>query len=1383
MRYTRGLLFVAALFFLLTLRAGTVNASLGAADLQCSTNGDYDCTYANGGKATDKAGEECFQNKPCSEIVNGTTISGVCVSGDTCDDKNPSEQKKTPGVTPSETPPAASPPPSEPPAAPASSAITPVEPVTPESPTSPSEKASTPSAEGPSILQDVSPDKSAANNAPNLSLQSPDLSDTSQPAGPTSVDQALKSAENSEAGGAPQQAAPEGQAPGADTAEPAAQKPAANDSAVNLGSISNPGDYQNLAPGENPASPSYNSQAAPAGESPTGEAPSTFGPDQTPPPPEPAPAGCGSFTSCAVKDVADAASNVAKFVGDSIMPSANAEPYNPTLGQTIADVSSMTCQAVGCNPALMQQWLGGICGIESNCNPDVSHVLPGPNNTPSNYQGAFQVGLDETQASIAALQQMALSPNLSPSQQAQFGNAASAAQAMLDNGKNPNADPTLSVYLAAGYEQANNIPSQVSSLAGGDPQKAVGLAMLGQLAPGNFANNSSLGLDSKIGPVTAGILNSNGYLVTPGMTIDQVSNVVLSAANTQQGGFRIDSGINFAAGFNSANVSPSIDTSSSALAFQGLAAPSGVLAGEPIASSIASQYPILESSPSSAAPVTPVAASDVAPLSAYNIPPNYGNPGPAAPFEANYPAPAGANVSDQAFAAGYNVSNPTSPFYSPTQEFNQVGTDLAPSVQLEAPQSHSAGEIAFQNGPEAGTPLIGDVGAQPQGTSPLPSSYNSQALEDAALNRYASIQNGINNVMQGLPTSNTVTPLSSQDILAQYSGLNDSLSPAFLQQSPSAESLVQAQQNYGGSITPSEVFVSAPDEAHASAAPSSVAQEAGAPAPAAPAVVTPEGDHAIASDSTGFPVVNSSPDDPILKALQQQVVGTQANVDDTVKAGAFWDSNPELAQLQMSACAAAGGGDCSPLVPDVGKAQQALADAQKGLSDYQQGIISPSIADAQARISEGQGAANSFLTNAAQYLSNFGSENVPQPTGSSADVVVPPMNALGDREGPGQTVAASAAELRNIADFGGSILAAVPTGVNSGGQLISDNVVSMSPFNGTPQVEAAGAVNPGLRAVQQAVDVANGGLVLLGAYDAVQSGASALFDVAKSSFAPAADDLGSLARAATPDLLMQAPDLAVAEPVQAAPTAIAQAPGEEKPSGTIVSNPPPESPPPAAAPASPANPANPGSPDKTPGAPASPPPASPPAAPPAAPVAAKTPSTTAPPASAGPGTSAPPAPSAPKPAVPASQPSAQSPSAVISKALSGLENIGSSILQGLGSALSSILKALGAPSSSQPPPAASPSAPTNQIPIVSLIPYPPAVASGATSLLSWSSIGTMQCTVTDPMGNQIAAGASDGNISTPAITATTVFTVTCTTSSGSSISGTTTVLMQQGPQS
>lgn len=81
-------------------------------------------------------------------------------------------------------------------------------------------------------------------------------------------------------------------------------------------------------------------------------------------------------------------------------------------------------------------------------------------------------------------------------------------------------------------------------------------------------------------------------------------------------------------------------------------------------------------------------------------------------------------------------------------------------------------------------------------------------------------------------------------------------------------------------------------------------------------------------------------------------------------------------------------------------------------------------------------------------------------------------------------------------------------------------------------------------------------------------------------------------------------------------------------------------------------------------------------------------------------------------------------------------------------------------------------------PVATLVPNPASVSAGASAQLLWTSSATQNCTVYDTLGNQIAAGGSDGSVSIPSIQSTSNFTLRCVTTAGTVISSQSTILVR-----
>lgn len=88
-----------------------------------------------------------------------------------------------------------------------------------------------------------------------------------------------------------------------------------------------------------------------------------------------------------------------------------------------------------------------------------------------------------------------------------------------------------------------------------------------------------------------------------------------------------------------------------------------------------------------------------------------------------------------------------------------------------------------------------------------------------------------------------------------------------------------------------------------------------------------------------------------------------------------------------------------------------------------------------------------------------------------------------------------------------------------------------------------------------------------------------------------------------------------------------------------------------------------------------------------------------------------------------------------------------------------------------------PVTPTTPNPVVSIVANPKSVASGGASRISWNSIGTTGCEVTEPGGLQIGQIATSGSALSTKLSTTTVFTALCQTAT-STVSATTSVTVQ-----
>lgn len=87
------------------------------------------------------------------------------------------------------------------------------------------------------------------------------------------------------------------------------------------------------------------------------------------------------------------------------------------------------------------------------------------------------------------------------------------------------------------------------------------------------------------------------------------------------------------------------------------------------------------------------------------------------------------------------------------------------------------------------------------------------------------------------------------------------------------------------------------------------------------------------------------------------------------------------------------------------------------------------------------------------------------------------------------------------------------------------------------------------------------------------------------------------------------------------------------------------------------------------------------------------------------------------------------------------------------------------------------SSPAN--PVVTIVANPTSVASGGTSDISWSSVGTTGCEVTLPSGTQIGSTTPSGSATSPVLSATTIFTALCQEpASSATVTATTSVTVQ-----
>jgi hypothetical protein len=180
--------------------------------------------------------------------------------------------------------------------------------------------------------------------------------------------------------------------------------------------------------------------------------------------------------------------------------------------------------------------MGGVCAIESYCNAQSSH--PG-----SQYQGFGQLGTRETYTAINQLSQMAQSPKLSPTQQAQVQAVVSKAQTLLSSGQNPNADSVVGPWLLVGLHVSLGTLTKVSAVTS-NPQIAAAYLENAQLAPVTF--NGNFGPNTVLPPSAVWAYNKQGWIpIAQGTTAGQAAQQMLGAVGT-----KVNKGISFASQYN-----------------------------------------------------------------------------------------------------------------------------------------------------------------------------------------------------------------------------------------------------------------------------------------------------------------------------------------------------------------------------------------------------------------------------------------------------------------------------------------------------------------------------------------------------------------------------------------------------------------------------------------------------------------------------------------------------------------------------------------------------------------------------------------------------------------------------------------------------------------
>ena len=86
---------------------------------------------------------------------------------------------------------------------------------------------------------------------------------------------------------------------------------------------------------------------------------------------------------------------------------------------------------------------------------------------------------------------------------------------------------------------------------------------------------------------------------------------------------------------------------------------------------------------------------------------------------------------------------------------------------------------------------------------------------------------------------------------------------------------------------------------------------------------------------------------------------------------------------------------------------------------------------------------------------------------------------------------------------------------------------------------------------------------------------------------------------------------------------------------------------------------------------------------------------------------------------------------------------------------------------------------STSVPAVIIVANPSTIETGEKSALSWASVFTRSCAVTDSSGVRLVEnGKPSDSIATPALSVTTVFTVLCTTNATSTVSASTTIKVQ-----
>ncbi len=216
------------------------------------------------------------------------------------------------------------------------------------------------------------------------------------------------------------------------------------------------------------------------------------------------------------------------------IPNESGKPFQTASGQALADATGVACAAIGCDAALVQKALAGVCSTESGCNAQVLHVGNG-------YQGLFQADSVSTGAAMTALKQIAQSPKLSTAQKAQITSVINTAQAQINAKQDPNKDSVLGAWIGVGYQTAAGSLSKIGTVTN-DPGLAAAYGMLAQIAPDTFYNFSP---NKRISTISVLHLQGNNYWIPFGATAADAARVILATV-----GQKITTGINWSGQFS-----------------------------------------------------------------------------------------------------------------------------------------------------------------------------------------------------------------------------------------------------------------------------------------------------------------------------------------------------------------------------------------------------------------------------------------------------------------------------------------------------------------------------------------------------------------------------------------------------------------------------------------------------------------------------------------------------------------------------------------------------------------------------------------------------------------------------------------------------------------